>query len=287
MRTVRVIPALGLSKQAKELAINLRPLVAQLETLGAFPTSPESITLLIVLEGARSRPIFRNIWDAVKGMGTINTPGDENDDAVIVRKPGSECVILVSKRFYEESIGSALAEAGNTNEAIGIFFIAHEVHHISEPERQNSCGITIRESDHKILRGAQPHFPVSWIAAARALASLDADKNDLNLKFALDAFDEGSADMTGLWFAREANLPWEKLCCAMSEYRKAKYLPGYGVGWLLDEFLKEELPDSRKELYTRCWRKAFTLAMTSHAVSEQPDVFRALAMALMEDTSSA
>ena len=280
MVEVRRQQTLRFDGEASATAELLKVASKRLEKIGAWPATPGMITVLIVNDGTRPAKRVRLIWDAVRAMGTENETVNGRDDAVVAREPGSASMILASKTPFKTSLGVELTSRKIPQEVLAIFYLAHESHHVSEPERQNSLGILNREAASRALRGVQADFSDSWLAAARALALFESAAPTAELDQAVDALDEGAADALGLWMVREAGLPWEDLCAGVSRCRAESADPGYRVAWLLDKLLEQGLPKSREDLYSACWKEAFGLALDRGLPATHADARRALEAAL-------
>lgn len=198
---IRFSPKIKNHKASIKIYELLSAATKQLDDLNAWPNCGVDISIVIhdrgLGEGLRTP------------MATIQeTEPDAN--GVVRRKPGSESEIFVANDYFTKDIGSRLRKLGITEADVMFFSLAHEIFHVDEPERQAGCGIK-RQDSFSALAGATRQGPTAqWALAFQALTKsfrYDILTSPLFLT-AGDIANEATADLTALYWMKQANLDW-------------------------------------------------------------------------------
>lgn len=196
---------------AKALIAKLTPIVNKLHKLGAWPKHCGAYSIVIVDEQTTcGLPASNGNDDPITGMGTRWHSDPAAPMAQIRRRRVDPMAISVSVDFLTIGAAARLAALGGVEEEIILHSLAHEIHHLDEAERLNKCGMETSAQGIKLACGVRPELPVDCQDAVKRFSELHNGKalgTDAILKKAGGVADECCADLTGLHWLRQANLP--------------------------------------------------------------------------------
>jgi hypothetical protein len=196
----------------------------------------------------------------------------------IERTPGETSVDVSLNTFIDES-GYRMLRLGASRQDVLLFFLAHEIHHLDEPERMAQCGIKLGQHHTAFAGAARPEFPKMWQEALRAYTQSYPNIVDepAELHAAGNIANEASADLVSLYW--------------MSKIRSAKAVQQF-VGKLIEfrrgSGAKENEASPRRyeiadaveavfqhgisepnEIHQKCWSIAVEHALNSGCLSSE------------------
>lgn len=260
----------------------LKPLLegaaARLERFGAWPDHCGRYVILILNE---TKPGETKIEaeHSVSGMNTGFSYVDKTPDNIVRRKPRSVSEIRASVEMLTRGFGRLLIELRAAPEEIVLHFLAHEIHHLDELERQRACKLPINWRQTSLAGALRSDMPDNWRAAAIGLIAGHPtfDMLDAELRTAGEIADEACADLTGLYWMKKARMRWESYAERLIDARlrdaeRSQNKPGDGhrinIAQAIETVVVRGLPDL-PAIRAGCWEMALAMASGSHNIAPE------------------
>lgn len=268
--TVVGLPSFRHPVEGYRLKRGIQKAVRELASVGAWPTNigPYEVVILDSKKMMNFKSTVRTGW----------APNENVEFEAIERTPGETSVDVSLNTFIDES-GYRMLRLGASRQDVLLFFLAHEIHHLDEPERMAQCGIKLGQHHTAFAGAARPEFSQIWQEALRAYTQSYPNIVDepAELQAAGNIANEASADLVSLYW--------------MSKIRSAKAVQHF-VGKLI-EFRrgsgareneasprKYEIADAVEavfqngisepnEIHQKCWSIAVERALDSGCLSTE------------------
>lgn len=197
--TVVGLPSFRHPVEGYRLRRGIQKAVRELASVRAWPTNigPFEVAILDPKMMMNFKSTVRTGWE----------PSEDAKFDAIERTPGETSVDVSLNTFIDES-GFRMLRLGASRQDVLLFFLAHEIHHLDEPERMAQCGIKLGQHHTAFAGAARPEFPQIWQEALRAYTKNYPNIVDepTELQSAGNIANEASADLVSLyWMSKIRN----------------------------------------------------------------------------------
>lgn len=237
--------------------------IEALDQAGAWPNHQDGIMIRIVKPGDQI-----GAGGGSSSMRSESATEDFPAAGVVKRESGTPMAISVRSNLFADGLGQQLAKGGASKKQVATFMLAHEIFHLTEPDRQEAAGVPNAHRRSSLAGAAMGDMPSEWKAALKAIfAQFQSDEvsPDYVVKAGHIA-NEAAADLTGLhWLNQVEAKGFDEFKDALIKARRMAEISGkgYAIADALETVLASGLP-SPGETAKACWQLAIDqLAMES------------------------